>query len=246
MRFGLLLSCLAVAAVAALGAATAADVPAPPQQPETAPPKPGTPQESADEPAVRLGGVKDRRSLANVIARLREGPLGRESVPRTYLDRIEASQATAEQINDFAIYLAGLAYYGDAVEFQAAAVRLEPGSAILHTNLGMLQRKLGRTRAAIDSFRTALRHDPNSAMAHYGLGAAYDDRGRYDLAIDQYRIALTLDPRMGDPKFNPQVVNNERGLVVNLLNYQARTGALGLPLSPLKKEEPPPPASAKR
>ena len=72
--------------------------------------------------------------------------------------------------------------------------------------------------------------DPFIAEAHYNLGAAYDALNEYDKAIEEYMIALTLDPKLGDVRYNPQVVNNDRMDVVQLLLYQRQLGTRGLPL----------------
>ena len=49
-----------------------------------------------------------------------------------------------------------------------------------------------------------------------------------------------LDPGLADPRKNPQVVNNENLLAVELEIYHSQAGALGLPLLQIQKPAAPP------
>ena len=137
-------------------------------------------------------------------------------------------------------------YYDDAVQYQRSALRLDSKNATLWVNLGTLHRAAERTSAARAAYKRAISIDPNNAYAHYDLGTVYESQGDYDAAVDEYSRALILDPRMGDPKFNPQVVSNDRMLVVKLLNYAGQSGSMGLPLLPVTSglSQPPRPAPA--
>ncbi len=90
--------------------------------------------------------------------------------------------------------------------------------------------KAARDHNAVDAYRKAVDLDPFIAEAHYNLGAAYDEINAYEQAIEEFMLALTLDPSLGDPRVNPQVVNNQRMTVVQLLLYQRQLGTRGLPM----------------
>jgi tetratricopeptide (TPR) repeat protein len=182
------------------------------------------------------------KDLASIQARIKKGAAADDAAVQGYLDLVDRGVASATQLNDFAILLSRRGYYPAAAQYQRAATKLEPGNATLWVNLGTLQRAAGSNSAAGTAYKHALDLDPNNAYAHYHLGTVLESQGSYDDAIEQYRIAVTLDPRLADPKYNPQVVNNDRMLVVNLMNYAGKGGAMGLPLlptTPAPQEKPP-------
>lgn len=173
------------------------------------------------------------RQLSEVQARLRASAVGKDATTRAYLDLVDRGQATSAHLNALAIELAERGLLEDAVEYLRAALSTDREDANLWNNLGVLLRKMDKDDAAMAAFDRAVALDPNHALAHYNLGAVHDELGHYDEAIGEYRLALTLDPSLGDPTVNPQVVNNDRMLVVNLLLYQTEAGALSLPLVPI-------------
>jgi tetratricopeptide (TPR) repeat protein len=91
----------------------------------------------------------------------------------------------------------------------------------------MVQMRLGQD-AAKSSFEKAIGIDATHARAHYNLGIHHDDHGNYDGAIEEYTRALLLDPRLGDASYNPQVVNNQRLLVVRMGLYERKSKTVGL------------------
>jgi tetratricopeptide (TPR) repeat protein len=179
-------------------------------------------------------------SLLKLNKHLKEGPIGRDANARAYLDLIEVGGASPAQLNDFAAYLAKRGMPRVALAYQQYAVRLDGSDPTLLLNLGTLHQTLHETGPAESAFRKCLDIDPNHALAHYNLGTVYDTQKRYDDAIEEYRRALVLDPSLGDPRKNPQVVNNEHLLAVKLEIYANQAGSLGLPLKQMQ-----PDASAK-
>lgn len=177
-------------------------------------------------------GAPPGGKIQDTVDRVRRSAIGTEPGVEAYLQRIERGHATAGQLNDFASFLVRRGAAESAVVFQNLAVDLEPGSTPLWVNLGTIQQARGKIGSARAAYRKALKLDPTNALAHYGLGVAADDSGDYDGAIEHYRRALLIDPNLADPKHNPQAVNNERLLVVQLLIARERAGALGLPLLP--------------
>jgi tetratricopeptide (TPR) repeat protein len=219
-------------------AATPAPKPvvAPPVAPRAAAqplPPPAAKPAAPDDAAARPGPMPEP-PLMKAIGRLREGAIGREPNARAYLDLIAAGKASPAQANDFAAYVAKRGLPRVALTFQEYALRLDRSDATLWLNLGTIQQTLGQERDAQNSFQKAIDIDPNGALAHYNLGAIYDHRKKYDDAIEQYRIALVLDPSLGDPRTNPQVVNNEHLLAVRLEIYRNQGGSLGLPLKQMQ------------
>jgi len=179
-------------------------------------------------------GTSGGRRIERVVARLRVGPIGRDAAAAPYLDLIGTGRATAAEMNDFAAYVARKGLLEEALEIQHKAIDLDPRSSTLWLNLGTLQRGVRRSGAAQAAYRRAIDLDPSNALAWYNLGVVQDTQGDYDDSVESFRRALTLDPTLADAKVNPQVVNNDRMLVVQLLLSQQKTGALGLPLVPMQ------------
>jgi tetratricopeptide (TPR) repeat protein len=75
----------------------------------------------------------------------------------------------------------------------------EPGYAIAQCELGLAQRRLGRSGEAIASLRQAVALQPNLAPAWLALAEIYTDVGdvrNADLAYGQHMQCATRDPRM--------------------------------------------------
>lgn len=206
----------------------------------------GTEHEKAQQEAAEAQAQLEAQAtgptsigLEKVVARLRVTPLGRDPQAIPYLDLAERGTATAPQLNDFAAFVAYRGLVGQAVEFQKAAVKLDRANATYWLNLGTMQRSLREFGAAGAAFKRALELDPANALAYYNLGTVLDAESDYDGALEAYRRALILDPRLGDPRFNPQVVGNDRMLAVKLLIAQTQSGALSLPLLTVQDKEAP-------
>ena len=73
-------------------------------------------------------------------------------------------------------------------------MRLDPGSAPAHFNLGVIRAGPERLAEAIDHYREALRLDPRFALAHYYLGVALLGQGRTDTTHDTYQQAPSQRP----------------------------------------------------
>ncbi len=186
------------------------------------------------------GPLRELGRLQELVAR---SALAHNPEVRRHLERLEAGEVSLQTLAGMGNALARRGATEFALGYYALAVRLEPSLPGLWVNVGTLYRDVGRYGEAVSAYRRALRLDPNHALAHYNLGAVYDALGRYDESIEELLVALTLDPSLGDPSVNPQSVNNERLPVAQLLLYQRRAGAQGLPLIPAEELAPPKPGS---
>lgn len=184
----------------------------------------------------RAHGGATPRSVARVHQRLKASPIAADPDVRAYLDRIDGGESSSAVLNDFAVLLADHGLRDEAVEYQRAAVRSDRTNPIVWLNLGTLQQKTGDSGAALAAFRRALALDPTNAMAYYNLGAALDERGEYDQAVEAFDRALALDPTLADPERNPQIVNNDRLLVISLIRYRKNAGSIGLDPVPIEAD----------
>jgi tetratricopeptide (TPR) repeat protein len=86
---------------------------------------------------------------------------------------------------------------GDYSEAEAAfreAVRLDPGNADAHTDLGDALHRQGKYSEAEAASREAIRLDPALAWAHNNLGSALYGQQKYAEAEAAFREAVRLDP----------------------------------------------------
>ena len=81
-----------------------------------------------------------------------------------------------------------------AAETLERAVRLSPGDADIHFNLGNVFWDLGRTQDAAARFRTAAELSPRDAAIRFGLGEALARQGDGEGAEAAYAAVLDLDP----------------------------------------------------
>jgi tetratricopeptide (TPR) repeat protein len=110
----------------------------------------------------------------------------------TYLRAGAPTPAAPEALARAEALLAG--YEGDGLEAACReAVRLNPGSAIAHSGLGLALGRLGRRYEAEQEGREAVRLDPALAIAHARLGAALVMRGKAAKAMAAVQEALRLD-----------------------------------------------------
>jgi tetratricopeptide (TPR) repeat protein len=146
------------------------------------------------------------------------------------------------------VYLGRKNLTKDAQEYAKVAIDMDKKNRDYWLNYGTLRLQAGTLSSALTAYQKARDLDPNWGLAWYSIGVVYDYMLKYDKAVEAYTTALALDPSLGDSKKNPQVVNNDRLLVVNLLLSQGREGGLALPLQggpPVPKPAPIPKAGTK-
>jgi tetratricopeptide (TPR) repeat protein/mono/diheme cytochrome c family protein len=94
--------------------------------------------------------------------------------------------------------VAMLYFQGGRVQEAAAhfreSLRLNPGSAPAHYNLGTARSVQRKYDEAVTEFQEAVRLDPGYAEAHNNLGAILHVLGRLDEAAEHYRRTIALRP----------------------------------------------------
>ena len=88
----------------------------------------------------------------------------------------------------------------------AAAVRAEPGSALAHHLLGIVQLQTGAPEAGVANLRRSIALDPNDAVVHGNLANALRDTGASEAALASYGRALALNPDFIDALANRAMV----------------------------------------
>jgi len=103
--------------------------------------------------------------------------------------------------------------YAAAATLFEAAVRLDPGLAAAHAELGAARLALGDVAGAGSSLREALRLDPQSANALYNLAWIAQREGRIEEALSGFRAAATIRPHDFDTLLGLGVAALDRGAV---------------------------------
>jgi Flp pilus assembly protein TadD/2-polyprenyl-3-methyl-5-hydroxy-6-metoxy-1,4-benzoquinol methylase len=117
----------------------------------------------------------------------------------------------AARCNDRACSLQAEGRLDEAITWYREAIRLAPGAADLHYNLGTAYHAQGGLDQAIACYRAALALQPALAMAHNNLGNAWAARGDFDQAAACYQNALALHPGHVEAHYNLGVARQAQG-----------------------------------
>ena len=90
-----------------------------------------------------------------------------------------------------------------------------PGSWMVHLNLGLVLQKKGQNTEALAEFRKALALSPNLAQIHNVTGDVLSRLGRMDEANAEFHKALAIDPAFDEAHYN----------LANLLLHEGKTDA---------------------
>ena len=106
-----------------------------------------------------------------------------------------------------ALHCLGLAEFqdGDAAGAERTigqAIALDPESATMHSDLGVVLTELDRSEDAASAYRQALALRPDFPEALNNLGSSLKTLGRIDEAVAQFRAALALRPGYADALHN--------------------------------------------
>jgi Flp pilus assembly protein TadD len=105
-------------------------------------------------------------------------------------------------------------YWRNSTALWEHAVRVQPGNARAHANLGVALAADGDDHQAIAHYREALQLQPNDPRSHNNLALALAGTGLQREAIDHYREAVRLDPGYVKARIN----------LANLLDQSGRRG----------------------
>ena len=165
------------------------------RNPHHPPRRVGYGQRTTDEMAeLWLQVVTRNPADATRLARAAREHIVREDIVGTE-KRLQTDPDNAALHDDVALLHAEAGHLDGTVEHFAHTVRIRPGSAAAHYNLGNALFRTGRRSEAIASLRKALAIQSDYALAHDGLGVALYAEGRVSEAIEHYQRAVQLDPR---------------------------------------------------
>lgn len=89
-------------------------------------------------------------------------------------------------------------------------LQVQPNSAPIHNNLGLIFQDRGLLNESVSCFEKALEISPDYAIAHNNLGNVFKEMGEPDKAIKCYQQALLFDPEHADAFYNLGNIFKER------------------------------------
>ena len=112
---------------------------------------------------------------------------------------------------------ANLGLIDEGIRNYRESIRLNPGNACSHYNLGNALAKKGRSADAIREYREALRIDPDLTAAHFNLGIALFKAGHLEESITAYNEAIRTDPFFATGYLNLGVAFQKKGAMVQAI-----------------------------
>ena len=111
----------------------------------------------------------------------------------------------------------GLGLLDPAIKSYKAASILEPNSAEIFYNLGVIFQNQGKLREALDSYSKAVASDPSYADAFYNMGNAFQMQGKAVEALESYNKAIVLKSDFSEAYYN--MGNVLKGIIFNKPNH---------------------------
>ncbi|HPB67888.1 MAG TPA: tetratricopeptide repeat protein [Candidatus Omnitrophota bacterium] len=81
-------------------------------------------------------------------------------------------------------------------------VRMNPESAVMQSNLGIVYAQEGEWDLALNAFQAAIALKPDDAHFYFAVAPVYLEKGLPDQAIAAYRRAIALNPAFAEAYFN--------------------------------------------
>lgn len=138
------------------------------------------------------------------VIRFQQGQLAEaESICRQVLCHDPQHGATLALMG---LIAGGMGRHESAAGFLESAIKCNPKSPSLLSNLGESYRRLGRFKLAVAKFQQAIALKPDYVQAYNNLGVAYKDWGELERALHTLRKAVELDPKYSDAIRNLGIV----------------------------------------
>ena len=94
---------------------------------------------------------------------------------RSFRSFLKSQPKHVGALNLLTIVLMGMERYGEAEEFIRTAVRINQSSDVSFYNYGIILKKLGRPREALEKFSLALRLKPDVSETWNNRGTVFND-----------------------------------------------------------------------
>ena len=130
---------------------------------------------------------------------------------QVYLQIRKQDPKQVDALHLLGIIAAQTGHASKAIEYFRGALRLKPGWAAAHNNLGNVFVNQKNFSQAVDSYRKAVKAKPDFALAYNNLGNALRECGRLAEAADSISQALRLKPDYPEAHSNLGIVLQAQG-----------------------------------
>ncbi len=103
-------------------------------------------------------------------------------------------EATAAELEKRGDELRAEKAYLDALDYYDAAIKKNPGAAVLYNKAGVTELQMQRMKEAGKDFEKAFHYDHDFPDAYNNLGVVYYEQKKYGKAIKQYEKAIKIRP----------------------------------------------------
>ncbi len=191
-----------------------------------APPRLGVPGRTAS-PADLIPRAKPAADLESFLAK--GGPPGVRGFSTDVPTPSQVPLVTAREAQRCAsdgVRLFGEGRPAEAIALLRRSVKLNPGAAGSHHDLGFALLAAGQAQQAIEPFTAALGIDPKLATAHRYLAYIFDGLGQQATAMGHYQSAVALKPDLVEAQLRLGDLCRARGLSVEAAaTYRAAAAA---------------------
>jgi predicted O-linked N-acetylglucosamine transferase (SPINDLY family) len=125
-----------------------------------------------------------------------------QQAEQLYLQILQSDPQQIDALHLLGVLAGQTGRMDQAMDYLQAAVRLQPGLAAAHANLGNVYRAQGKLPEAVASFEQAVHLQTSSALAHSNLGNALREQGRLAEAVVHLQQALRLRPDFAAAHYN--------------------------------------------
>ncbi len=194
-----------------------------PRNPHTPPQRVTYGQRTTDEMAELWLQVVTRRDADRpMLANAVSRKVALEGI-RGYEMMIESDPTNVALHNDVALLHAQLGNLDRTEAHFRAVLRIQPTSAPAHHNVGTVLLMQARADEAAAYFRQALTLAPGYARAHHSLAVVLQGQGRLAEAIEHHTHAVTLEPENADWHYHLALALRADGRLTEAIPHFRRT-----------------------
>ena len=115
---------------------------------------------------------------------------------KAYKKALKLNAEDSQVYSDLAAAFIEIKNYHSAKQAVQSALVISPRSSHALLNLGLVQRAIGQTELAFDSFKAAAEGDIPIAEAYFQYGQSLYEKSQFQNAITAYKTAIEIQPNM--------------------------------------------------
>jgi hypothetical protein len=128
---------------------------------------------------------------------------------RTYWQRAEAGELSAEELVDLGTMLFYRGWSNDAIDYFKQALKLDPKMSEAWFRIGLVKHREGDLSGAKSAYKKCLDRQSGHGWANFYLGLLEEQSGNGKAAMNHYETAFKHAPELADPRVNPEILSSE-------------------------------------